>query len=91
MAAHIYSILKEYFIEIHGHAVKARIMSPINDDHIFVFQTNLYYQSKASNPAHKPESTFNSFINAERHLLQYLEEFQNTLDLGGGVAEGTKF
>jgi len=87
----IYTILKEYFVDIHAHPVKARIMSPVNDNKVFVFQTNLYYKNKGQSDPNQPASTFTSFPNAERHLLQYLEEFQNTLDLGGDVAPGAKF
>lgn len=91
MSAIIYTILKEFFVEIHQHHVKARIMSPINDNSVFVFQTSLYYKSKSNSDPNQPASTFTSYANAERHLLQYLEEFQNTIDLGGHVAEGTNF
>ncbi|WP_316803926.1 hypothetical protein [Pedobacter nototheniae] len=89
MPATIYTILKEYFVEIHAHGLKARIMSPIYDQKTFTFQTNLHYRSKSHPEGNKPASTFNSFATAERHLLQYIEEFQNTLDLGGDVIPGT--
>ena len=91
MSAVIYTILKEFFVEVHGHSIKARIMSPINDDSKFVFQTSAYYKSKSGVDAYEPASTFTSYATAERHLLQYLEGFQNTLDLGGEVAPGTTF
>ncbi|KLT66480.1 hypothetical protein [Pedobacter sp. BMA] len=91
MSAIIYSILKEFYVEVHGHAVKARIMSPINHPDTFVFQTSLFYKSNAEADAYEPASTFNSYATAERHLLQYLETFQNALDLGGEVAKGTAF
>ncbi|UKT62385.1 hypothetical protein [Pedobacter mucosus] len=91
MSAVIYTILKEYFIEVHNHPVKARIMSPIHDSEKFIFQTSLFYKSKSSDDANKPLATFTSFATAERHLLQYLEEFQNTVDLGGHVAPGSNF
>ncbi|PWS26558.1 hypothetical protein DHW03_17455 [Pedobacter yonginense] len=66
-------------------------MSPISDEKVFVFQTSLYYKSKSHLDGNRPASTFTSFANAERHLLQYLEEFQNTLDLGGEIVRGTHF
>ncbi|WP_146202912.1 hypothetical protein [Pedobacter paludis] len=91
MSIIIYTILKEYFVEIHNHPVKARIMSPVSDENVFVFQTSLYYKSKSHLDANQPASSFTSFANAERHLLQYLEEFQNTLDLGGEIAQGSTF
>ncbi|TCD11189.1 hypothetical protein EZ449_06780 [Pedobacter frigidisoli] len=91
MSAVIYTILKEFFVEVHGHGVKARIMSPINDDSVFVFQISLFYKSKSDSDAYEPASTFTSYANAERHLLQYLEGFQNTLDLGGEIAPGNSF
>jgi len=91
MSAVIYTILKEFFVEIHGHSVKARIMSPINDEHSFKFQISLYFKNKTDADPNEPASTFTSYANAERHLLSYLEAFQNTLDLGGEVAEGSKF
>ncbi|WP_316736312.1 hypothetical protein [Pedobacter aquatilis] len=91
MAATIYSVLKEFFVEIHNHQVKARILSPIHDENLFIIQVNLYFKSKSDADANDPTSTFTSYANAERHLLGYLEAFQNTLDLGGIVAEGTRF
>lgn len=91
MSAIIYNVLKEFFVEIHGHAVKARILSPISDENTFKFQISLYFKSKSDADANEPASTFTSYANAERHLLAYLEAFQNTLDLGGEVAEGSKF
>jgi len=91
MPAIIYSIVKEFFVEIHGHPVKARIMSPINDEHNFKFQVSLYFRSKSDADANEPAADFNSYANAERHLLAYLEAFQNTLDLGGDIAPGIKF
>lgn len=91
MPATIYTIIKEFYADIHGHAIKARIMSPVQDDSTFIFQVNLYYKSKSDAEAHEPASKFTSYANAERHLLQYLEGFQNTLDLGGDVARGANF
>ncbi|WP_421944499.1 hypothetical protein [Pedobacter sp.] len=91
MAAIIYSVLKEFFVEIHNHQVKARILSPIHDENLFTFQVNLYFKNKSDADANNPSSTFNSYATTERHLLSYLEAFQNTLDLGGDVAEGAKF
>ncbi|RDC56416.1 hypothetical protein DU508_12515 [Pedobacter chinensis] len=91
MSAVIYTILKEFFVEIHGHSVKARIMSPINNENSFKFQISLYFKNKSDADPNEPASTFTSYANAERHLLSYLEAFQNTLDLGGEVAEGSKF
>lgn len=91
MAATIYSVLKEFFVEIHNHQVKARILSPIHDENLFIIQVSLYFKSKSDADAYDPTSTFTSYANAERHLLGYLEAFQNTLDLGGDVAEGSKF
>lgn len=91
MAAIIYSVIKEFFIEIHGHPVKARILSPINDDKSFTFQVNLHFRNNSEQEANIPASTFTSYANAERHLLGYLEAFQNTLDLGGDVAPGVNF
>ncbi|WP_431292387.1 hypothetical protein [Pedobacter sp. P26] len=66
-------------------------MSPINDDKIFVFKISSFYKSKTDADAYEPASTFTSYANAERHLLQYLEGFQNTLDLGGEIAPGNTF
>jgi len=91
MPAVIYTVLKEFFVEVNGHAIKARIMSPINDDKVFVFKISSFYKSKTDADAYEPASTFTSYANAERHLLQYLEGFQNTLDLGGGIAPGNAF
>lgn len=91
MSVVIYTILKEYFVEIHSHPVKARIMTPVHGSEVFIFQTSLYYKSKSDSDPNQPLSAFTSFANAERHLLQYLEEFQNTLDLGGHVASGSHF
>lgn len=91
MSAVIYNVIKEFFVEIHGHPVKARILSPINDENSFKFQISLYFKSKHNADESEPASTFTSYANAERHLLAYLEAFQNTLDLGGEVAEGSKF
>ncbi|QDW23725.1 hypothetical protein FFJ24_002325 [Pedobacter sp. KBS0701] len=91
MSAVIYTVIKEFFVEVNGHAVKARIMSPINDGKVFVFKISSFYKSKTDADAYEPASTFNSYSNAERHLLQYLEGFQNTLDLGGEIAPGNTF
>ncbi|MFD2288660.1 hypothetical protein GJU39_11260 [Pedobacter petrophilus] len=91
MAAIIYTIVKEFFVNIHGHPVKARIMSPINDQQSFTFQVSLHFKSKSDSDPNEPASTFTSYANTERHLLGYLEAFQNTLDLGGVIAEGAKF
>lgn len=91
MAAIIYSVLKEFFVEIHGYPVKARILSPVNDENTFTLQVSLYFKSKSSADANEISSSFTSYSNAERHLLAYLEAFQNTLDLGGEVAKGNKF
>ena len=91
MPAVIYSVVKEFFVEIHHHPVKARILSPINDEIIFKFQVSLYFKSKSDADTSEPSSTFNSYANAERHLLAYLEAFQNTMDLGGEVAQGSNF
>lgn len=91
MSAIIYTIIKEFYVEIHGHAVKARIMSPINDDQNFMFQVNSYFKNTSEADAHIPNSDFNSYATAERHLLAYLEAFQNTMDLGGAVAPGAAF
>jgi hypothetical protein len=91
MSAIIYTILKEFFVEANGHAIKARIMSPIHDDKVFVFKISSFYKSKTDADAYEPASTFTSYANAERHLLQYLEGFQNTLDLGGAIAPGHAF
>ncbi|RZL34325.1 MAG: hypothetical protein EOO96_10195 [Pedobacter sp.] len=91
MSAVIYNVIKEFFVEIHGYPVKARIMSPISDKNSFKFQISHYFKSKSDSDASEPASTFTSYANAERHLLAYLEAFQNTLDLGGEVAEGSKF
>ena len=91
MAAIIYTVIKEFFVEIHGHPVKARILSPINDDKNFSFQVNSYFKSNSEQDANIPASTFTSYANAERHLLGYLEAFQNTMDLGGDVAPGVNF
>lgn len=91
MSVIIYTILKEFFVEVNGHAIKARIMSPINDDSMFMFQISSFYKSKSDSDAYEPASTFTSYANAERHLLQYLEGFQNTLDLGGEIAPGNSF
>ena len=85
----IYTVLKEYFTEIHSNPIKARIMSPINKADIFVFQTSLYYKNYNSNDAYEPSASFTSFATAERHLFQYLEEFQSALDMGGGTAPGS--
>lgn len=91
MSVVIYNILKEFFVEVHGHPVKARIMSPINDENSFKFQISHYFKSKSDADANEPAATFTSYANAERHLLAYLEAFQNTLDLGGEIAEGSNF
>ncbi|WP_412467800.1 hypothetical protein [Pedobacter sp. KLB.chiD] len=91
MAAIIYTVIKEFFVEIHGHPVKARILSPINDDKTFTFQVSLNFKNASEQEANIPASTFTSYANAERHLLGYLEAFQNTLDLGGDVAPGVDF
>ena len=91
MSAVIYTVIKEFFVEVNGHAIKARIMSPINDDKIFIFKISSFYKSKTHADAYEPASTFTSYANAERHLLQYLEGFQNTLDLGGDIAPGSSF
>lgn len=91
MAAIIYTVLKEFFVEIHNHQVKARILSPIHDENVFTFQISHYFKNKSDADANDSKSTFNSYANAERHLLSYLEDFQNTLDLGGDIAEGVKF
>ncbi|MDY0905640.1 hypothetical protein [Pedobacter sp. CFBP9032] len=91
MSAVIYTIIKEFFVNIHGHSVKARIMSPVNAADTFTFQINLHFRNKVASDPNVPASTFNSYANAERHLLAYLEAFQNTLDLGGDIAEGTSF
>lgn len=85
----IYNIIKEYFTEIHANPVKARIMSPINKEGIFIFQTSLYYKNHNNVDAYEPSASFTSFATAERHLLQYLEEFQSALDMGGSVAKGS--
>jgi len=87
----IYTVVKEYATEIHTHHIKARILSPINNDEIFVFQTNLYYQNHNSSDPYQPAASFTSFATAERHLLQYLEEFQSALDMGGKTAKGFSF
>jgi hypothetical protein len=91
MSAIIYTVLKEFFVTANGHSIKARIMSPVNDDKVFVFQISSFYKSKTDSDAYEPASTFTSYANAERHLLQYLEGFQNTLDLGGAIAPGHSF
>ncbi|MGQ7854790.1 hypothetical protein ACUN24_11140 [Pedobacter sp. WC2501] len=91
MSAVIYTVIKEFFVEVNGHPIKARIMSPINNDKIFVFKISSFYKSKTDADAYEPASTFTSYANAERHLLQYLEGFQNTLDLGGDIAPGSSF
>ncbi|TCD29141.1 hypothetical protein EZ456_02975 [Pedobacter psychrodurus] len=91
MSAVIYTVLKEFFVEVNGHAIKARIMSPINDGKVFVFKISSFYKSKTNADAYEPASTFTSYANAERHLLQYLEGIQNTLDLGGDIAPGNTF
>jgi len=91
MSAVIYTVLKDFFVEVKGHAIKARIMSPINDDKVFVFKISSFYKSKTDADAYEPASTFTSYANAERHLIQYLEDFQNTLDLGGDIAPGNRF
>jgi len=91
MSTVIYTILKEFFVEVNNHPIKARIMSPINNDKVFVFQISSFYKSQTDAEAHEPASTFTSYANAERHLLQYLEGFQNTLDLGGAIAAGNRF
>ncbi|MFC4212636.1 hypothetical protein ACFOWA_15680 [Pedobacter lithocola] len=85
----IYTVLKEYFTEIHSNPVKARIMSPVNKEDIFVFQTSLFYKNHNSSDAHEPSASFTSFATAERHLLQYLEEFQSALDMGGSASAGS--
>lgn len=84
----IYTTIKEYFAEVKNHKVKARILSPVNEKSSFIFQINYYYTSKNYPEGHKPLSTFNSFATAERHLLQYIEDFQNTIDLGGNAVKG---
>jgi len=91
MAAIIYTVIKEFFVEIHGYPVKARILSPINDDKTFTFQVSSHFKNTSGHEANVPASTFTSYANAERHLLVYLEAFQNTLDLGGEVAPGNAF
>jgi len=91
MSATIYTIIKEFFVQIHGNAVKARILSPINDDEKFIFQINFYFRNNSEAEPNVPNFSFNSYATAERHLLSYLEAFQNTLDLGGDVAPGTTF
>lgn len=91
MAAIIYMVLKEFFVEIHGHPVKARILSPIQDENIFTFQVSSYFKNSSERDANIPASTFTSYATAERHLFSYLEAFQNTLDLGGDVAQGINF
>ena len=91
MTAIIYTVLKEFFIEIHGHPVKARIMSPIHNENTFSFQVSSYFKKNSESDANIPASTFTSYANAERHLFGYLEAFQNTLDLGGDVAPGINF
>ncbi|WP_443939833.1 hypothetical protein [Pedobacter sp. MW01-1-1] len=91
MSAKIYTVLKEYYVEIHDRPIKARILSQVNRDNVFVFQTSAFYKNRNHAEPHEPVSTFTSFANAERHLFQYLEEFQNTLDLGGEVTEGNRF
>ena len=91
MAIVIYTVLKEFFVEIHGHAVKARILSPVHNANTFTFQISLFFKSKSASDANEPASTFTSYATAERHLLSYLEDFQNTLDLGGEVAQGSNF
>ncbi|MFF5379840.1 hypothetical protein [Pedobacter suwonensis] len=91
MAAIIYTVIKEFFVEIHGYPVKARILSPLNDDKTFTFQVSSHFKNTSGREANVPASTFTSYANAERHLLGYLEAFQNTLDLGGEVAPGNAF
>ena len=91
MSIVIYTILKEFFVEINGHPVKARIMSPIHKEGTFTFQVSLFFKSKGDADANEPASTFTSYANAERHLLSYLEAFKNTMDLGGEVAQGNNF
>lgn len=91
MSAIIYTILKEFFVIIHGHPVKARIMSPVNDENSFTFQVSFHFKNNSGADANVPTSTFTSYATAERHLLGYLEAFQNAMDLGGGIAEGTNF
>ncbi|MCX2431195.1 MULTISPECIES: hypothetical protein [unclassified Pedobacter] len=91
MSAIIYNILKEFFVLIHEHPVKARIMSPVNDENSFTFQISLHFKNNSSADANIPNSTFTSYATAERHLLGYLDAFQNTMDLGGSIAEGTRF
>jgi len=91
MAAIIYTVLKEFFVEIHGHPVKARILSPVNDERSFTFQVSSHFKSNSESDANIPASTFTSYANAERHLFSYLDAFQNTLDLGGDVAPGVNF
>ncbi|MCX2574710.1 hypothetical protein [Pedobacter sandarakinus] len=91
MSAIIYTILKELYVEIHGHGVKARIMSPINSENSFTFQINAYFKKSSDGESNIPSAMFTSYANAERHLLSYLEDFQNTLDLGGEIAVNTKF
>jgi hypothetical protein len=87
----IYNVLKEYFTEVHSNAIKARIMSPVNNSGVFVFQTSMYYKNYNSDEPYEPSSTFTSFATAERHLLQYLEAFQSALDMGGSIAKGSTF
>jgi hypothetical protein len=91
MPVTIYSIVKEFYAEIHGHPVKARIISPIQDENTFTFQVSSYFKKSSDSEANVPASTFTSYANAERHLFGYLEAFQNTLDLGGDVAPGVNF
>ncbi|SER57034.1 hypothetical protein [Pedobacter rhizosphaerae] len=91
MPATIYSIIKEFYAEIHGHPVKARIISPIQDENTFTFQVSSYFKKNSDSEANVPASTFTSYANAERHLFGYLEAFQNTIDLGGDVAPGVNF
>ena len=85
----IYTVLKEYFTEINTHPIKARIMSPVNKEEVFVFQTSLFYKNYNSSDPYEPSASFTSFATAERHLLQYLEEFQSALDMGGSIAKGS--
>lgn len=91
MAATVFIVVKEYFAEIHQHSIKARILSQMNDDNTFIFQLSHYYKRTSELEAKVPSSHFTSFSNAERHLLQYLDEMQNTLDLGGAVEAAMAF
>jgi len=88
MKTEIFIVLKEYYALIHGHEVKARLVSPIGKEDVFIFETSLYYKDKNQKTAHESGGRFNSYQNAERHLFQYLDEFQTILDVGGAVVPG---